>query len=632
MSLVSPPPAVPSPLPTTLIELSAQLGRLAASALRERFPDAAVIQQELPLLPAARPEFGDLQITACLQLAKPLGQKPRDLAALVLAQVTTHPAVAKAEIAGPGYVNLTLTAAFIEGCLVALPADPHHGIRQSVDGKPRSEQRVIIDFSSPNVAKPMHIAHIRSTIIGDAVQRVLRAVGFSVTADNHLGDWGTQFGKLIVAYRSWLDRSAYERDPIGELVRLYQHFGKEEKQQAAALNLTKPARAPEPAVSDAGDALPDEQEDAEADATPLLKAARAELAKLQQGDPENLALWREFIAMSLAVFEKTYARLGVRFDTVHGESFYHPRLASLVEELLQKGIAEPSRGAVVCQIEGAPAPLLIRKADGSFLYGTSDIATIEHRVKTYAPVRILYVVGAPQQLHFQQLFAVARKLGVVCELEHVMFGSMRFRDAEGNWSTGSTRKGNVPLLDEFIDEAIRRARTVAASKNPELTEDELDEVARVVGIGAIKYNDLSRDRVSDIQFDLDKALALEGNTAPYMQYAYARLRSIARRAAADAGTTPVVPLTVREPAERALGRKLLDYPGVVEAVAKTARPHQLCEYLFELAGAVSVFYNEVPVLKAEPAERASRLQLLDRVAATLKHGLGLLGIEVPERM
>lgn len=634
MSLVSPPPAVPSPLPTTLIELSAQLGRLAASALRERFPEAAAIPQELPLSPAARPEFGDLQITACLQLAKPLSQKPRDLAALVLAKLTGHPAVAKAEIAGPGYVNVTLTAAFIEGCLVALPADPHHGIRQSVDGKPRSEQRVVIDFSSPNVAKPMHIAHIRSTIIGDAVQRVLRAVGFSVIADNHLGDWGTQFGKLIVAYRSWLDRAAYERDPIGELVRLYQRFGTEEKQQAAALNLTKPARGPEAPAPDAADGGPDEQEDADAAATPLLKAARAELAKLQQGDAENLALWREFIAMSLRVFEKTYGRLGVRFDTVHGESFYHDRLASLVEELLQKGIAEPSRGAVVCQIEGAPAPLLIRKADGSFLYGTSDIATIEYRVKTYDPVRILYVVGAPQQLHFQQLFAVARKLGFTCELEHVMFGSMRFRDAEGNWSTGSTRKGNVPLLDEFIDEAIRRARTVAASKNPELTQDELDEVARVVGIGAIKYNDLSRDRVSDIQFDLDKALALEGNTAPYMQYAYARLRSIARRAAAEtpAGAAPPVPLTVREPAERALGRKLLDYPGVVELVAKTARPHQLCEYLFELAGAVSVFYNEVPVLKAEPAERASRLQLLDRVAATLKHGLDLLGIEVPERM
>jgi arginyl-tRNA synthetase len=611
----------------SLLDLSGQLGRLAAEALRERFPDSAAVPAELALSPAARPEFGDLQITGCLQLAKPLGQKPRDLAALVHARLAGHPAVAKAEIAGPGYVNLTLSTAFIEGCLASLPSDPHHGIRQSHAG-----QRLVIDFSSPNIAKPMHIGHIRSTIIGDALQRVLRAVGYSVTADNHLGDWGTQFGKLIVAYRSWLDRAAYERDPIGELVRLYQRFVTEEKAQAEALGGGQKAAAPRPAAEEGAES--DEEEDS-AEVTPLLKAARAELAKLQQGDPQNLLLWREFVAVSLREFDKTYARLGVRFDTVHGESHYHDRLSSLVEELIAKGVAEPSRGAVVCPVDGAPAPLLIRKADGSFLYGTTDIATIEYRVKTYDPARILYVVGVPQQLHFQQLFAVARKLGVRCELEHIMFGSMRFRGSDGSFTTGSTRKGNVPLLDEFIDEAVRRARSVAAEKNPELSAADLDEVARIVGVGAIKYNDLSRDRMADIHFDLDKALSLEGNTAPYMQYAYARLRSIARKAAQEGGgegTGVTAALSLREPAERALGRKLLDYPGVVEQVARTTRPHQLCEYLFELAGAVSVFYNEVPVLKAPPAERAARLLLLDRVAQTLKHGLGLLGIEVPERM
>ncbi|MFO0574554.1 MAG: arginine--tRNA ligase [Polyangia bacterium] len=628
---MSHPGPAPSSLPVSLLDLSGQLGRLAAAALRERFPDAVAVPAELALSPAARPEFGDLQITGCLQLAKPLGQKPRDLATLVHARLAGHPAVVKAEIAGPGYVNLTLSTAFIEGCLASLPSDPHHGIRQAHAG-----QRLVIDFSSPNIAKPMHIGHIRSTIIGDALQRVLRAVGYAVTADNHLGDWGTQFGKLIVAYRSWLDRGAYERDPIGELVRLYQRFVNEEKAQAEALGAAKAPPPPPTADDAAAEATTDDSDDEDSTAvTPLLKAARAELAKLQQGDAENLALWREFVTVSLREFDKTYARLGVRFDTVHGESYYHDRLAALVEELLEKGVAEPSRGAVVCPVEGAPAPLLIRKADGSFLYGTTDIATIEYRVKTYDPSRILYVVGVPQQLHFQQLFAVARKLGVRCELEHIMFGSMRFRGSDGNWTTGSTRKGNVPLLDEFIDEAVRRARSVAAEKNPELSAADLDEVARIVGVGAIKYNDLSRDRLADMNFDLDKALSLEGNTAPYMQYAYARLRSIARKAAAPGegeGSFAAAALSLREPAERALGRKLLDYPGVVEQVARTTRPHQLCEYLYELAGAVSVFYNEVPVLKAPPAERGARLLLLDRVAQTLKHGLGLLGIEVPERM
>ena len=615
--------AAPAGLP--LLDLIAELGQLAAQALREQHPDATAIPDRLALQPAAKPEFGDLQLAACLQLAKPLGKKPRDLATLVQQRLGAHPAIAKAEIAGPGYVNLHLSDSFIERSLSGLGADPHCGVRQQPGG-----QTVVVDYSSPNIAKPMHIAHIRSTIIGDALARILRAAGLVVVADNHLGDWGTQFGKLIVAYRSWLDRDAYGRDPISELVRLYQKFVTEEKLQADALTLAK--EAPRPPASDAAaDAEPEEADDDAAAVTPLLVHARAELAKLQKGDAANLALWREFITVSLAVFDKTYQRLGVRFDCILGESHYHPRLASLVDELLARGIAEPSRGAIICNIEGEPAPLLIRKADGSYLYGTTDIATVEHRVKTWNPSRILYVVGAPQQMHFRQIFAIARKLGITCELEHITFGTMRFRDETGKWSTGSTRKGNVPLLDEFIDESIRRARIVAQSKNPELAEADLDEVARVVGIGAIKYNDLSRDRQSDVHFDLDQALALDGNTAPYMQYAYARLRSIARRAAAE-GASPAPTLTLREPAERALARRLLDYSEAVETVVRTARPHHLCQYLYDLAGQVSTFYSEVQVLKAEPAARASRLLLLELVARTLRHGLATLGIEVPERM
>ncbi len=614
-----------APAGTSLLDLIAELGQLAAQALRELHPDAAAIPERLALQPAAKPEFGDLQLAACLQLAKPLGSKPRELAARVQQRLAAHPAVAKAEIAGPGYVNLHLAESFIEASLSRLRQDPRCGVRQQPGG-----QTVVVDYSSPNIAKPMHIAHIRSTIIGDALARILRAAGFVVIADNHLGDWGTQFGKLIVAYRSWLDRDAYARDPISELVRLYQKFVTEEKRQADALTAAKEAPRP-PAVDAAADAEPEEADDDSAAATPLLLAARAELAKLQKGDPENLALWREFIAVSLAVFDKTYKRLDVHFDCILGESHYHPRLASLVDELLACGIAEPSRGAIICNIEGEPAPLLIRKADGSYLYGTTDIATVEHRVKTWNPSRILYVVGAPQQMHFRQIFAIARKLGITCELEHITFGTMRFRDETGKWTTGSTRKGNVPLLDEFIDESIRRARVVAQSKNPELAEADLDEVARVVGIGAIKYNDLSRDRQSDVHFDLDQALALDGNTAPYMQYAYARLRSIARRAEAE-GASPAPTLTLSVPAERALARRLLDYSEAVETVVRTARPHHLCQYLYDLAGQVSTFYSEVQVLKAEPAARASRLLLLELVARTLRHGLAALGIEVPERM
>jgi arginyl-tRNA synthetase len=612
-----------------MLDLALELGQAAAAALRQAFPDSTAIPTELNVQTASRPEFGDLQIAACLQLGKPLGKKPRELAQLVADRLGGHPALQKVEVAGAGYVNLYLGSAYIEQRLAAVASDPHHGLRQRFSG-----QRVIVDYSSPNIAKPMHIGHIRSTIIGDALARVMRAVGYSVVADNHLGDWGTQFGKLIVAYRRWLDPVAYAATPIAELVRLYQKFVTEEKQEAQALGLKKPDRKVEAAeAAEAGPGEPGD-EDAEAgevDATPLLKEARAELAKLQGGDPENLRLWREFVSVSMREFERTYARLGVKFDVQLGESFYHPRLGALVEELLARGIAEHSRGAVICPIEGEPAPLLVRKADGSFLYGTSDIATIEHRIKEWNPSRILYVVGAPQMLHFRQVFAVARKLGAGCSLEHIVFGSMRFRDQSGNFVTGSTRLGNVPLLDEFIDAAIERARAVAKGKNAELEAEDLEEVARVVGIGAIKYNDLCRDRQSDINFDLDKALALEGNTAPYIQYAYARLRSIARRAEAEGATMATSP-RIAMPAERELARRLLDYDVAVERVAETARPHSLCEYLYELAGAVSTFYNEVPVLKATPEERAARLWLLDLTARTLRHGLLLLGIEVPERM
>ncbi|HEY3358363.1 MAG TPA: arginine--tRNA ligase [Polyangia bacterium] len=608
-----------------MLDLLADLGRSAAAALTTDTPDASV-PAELPVLPASRPEFGDLQIAACLQLAKPLGRKPRDLALLVRAALAAHPAIAQAEIAGPGYVNLTLRTAWLEQRVAAVGEDPHLGLARRPPG-----ERVVIDFSSPNIAKPMLVHHLRSTIIGDALQRILRAVGYEVIADNHLGDWGTQFGKLIVAYHKWLDPEAYARDPIGELVRIYIRFATEEKEQARALGLGREPLAPS---AEPGDDAEGGEAEPTADVTPLLAEARAELAQLHRGDPQNLALWREFVDVSLQVFARTYSRLGVTFDVQLGESFYNGRLAALVEGLLLDGIAEVSQGAAVCPVAGESVPLLIRKGDGSFLYGTTDLATLEYRIKTWGPARILYVVGAPQQLHFRLLFAVARKMGVTCGLEHIPFGSILFPGTQpGTWVMGSTRGGTTARLDDLLDEAISKAERVTREHHPELPDAQVKEVARVVGIGAVKYNDLCHDRGGDIRFDIEKAVSFDGNTAPYLQYAYARLRSIGRRGASEGRAAMIAPITLAEPAERTLARRLLDYPGVIEHVVRTARPHVLAEYLYELAVAVNKFYSEVPVLKAATAaQRDSRLRLLEVVAKTLRHGLGLLGIEVVEEM
>ena len=414
------------------------------------------------------------------------------------------------------------------------------------------------------------------------------------------------------------------------------------KDKEMSVDLTRPNMSPLPGLAEALAGIPLAARDHELKLTMPTEGLPPELAgktgtfkiTVQSAHQKHLPELDDDFAKdtgeadSLAELKEKLRKNLVEEDA---EEAKHEMRLSLVEELLQKGIAEQSRGAVVCNVDGAPAPLLIRKADGSFLYGTTDLATIEQRMRDYQPERVLYVVGIPQQLHFQQVFFVARKMGFDSSLEHISFGSMRFKDQDGNYATGSTRKGNVPLLDEFLDMATEHAAAAAKQKNADLSDEEVAEVARVVGIGAIKYNDLSRDRSQDINFDIEKALSLEGNTAPYMQYAYARLRSIARRAATE-GMATADAVTITEPAERRLVRRLLDFSSAVETVARTARPHHLCEYLFDLAGVVSNFYNEVPVLKAEPTARASRLWLLDQVAQTLRHGLSLLGISVPERM
>lgn len=586
-----------------MFDLLQQLGSVASAGLRAAFPEA-----NLPdAVPVDRSDRADLQVTAAMQLARALRKNPREIATVISTALSAHPAVEKVEVAGAGFVNVTLKTEWLGAHARDALALPDVGAGRTV----------VVDYSSPNVAKPMHIGHIRSTILGESIKRVLRAVGYSVIADNHLGDWGTQFGKLIVAWNRWVDMAAFEREPVNELLRIYVRYAEEEKAQRKALGQKAIEEGEEGEA--AGEAVPE-----------LLAAARAELVKLQQGDPENLALWRRFVDVSMKEFDRVYKRLDVSFDVTLGESFYNPVLAQTVASLMEKGVAEESEGAIVVTFtkerdgEAMP-PLLVRKRDGGYLYGTTDLATIDHRVKTWDPARILYVTDERQQLHFRQFFAAARRMGATVSLEHVWFGLMRLPEG-----TFSTRDGNVIGLEALLDESERRAREVAKASNAELTEAELDEVARVVGLGAVKYNDLSKDRQTLVTFTWDKALALNGNTAPYLQYAYARMRSILRKAE-GMGAAPGE-ISLGEPTERALVLALQGYPLAVAEVARSARPHVLCDHLYQVAQAFSSFYNECPVVQSEPAVRASRLALVSLTADVLRAGLALLGIETLERM
>jgi arginyl-tRNA synthetase len=542
---------------------------------------------------AKKAEFGDIQINAAMQLAKAEKKPPREIAQRIVDAVKDHDAIAKAEIAGPGFVNLFVRDAW----LTAHAAGALHARAVGAG------QRVVIDYGSPNLAKPMHIGHLRSTIIGDAIKRALKAVGYDVVADNHVGDWGTPFGKLIVAYRKWVDEKAFAEDPVAELLRLYIKFQEESKAK---------------------------DDDELEGAAPLLQEARAEVVKLQQGDPENRALWKKFVDVSMAENDRVYRRLGVSHDVTLGESFYDDRLAATVQMLVDKRIAEESQGALVvffrkpdCTDEMPPA--IVRKSDGGFNYATTDVAGTLYRVERWNPARIIILTDERQQLYFRQFFAIARRLGVECSLEHVWFGLMRLPEG-----TISTREGKLIHLEALLDEAETRAYAVAKEHSEGLSESELREVARVVGIGAVKYNDLSRDRQTLVTFTWDKALSLSGNSGPYLQYAYARIQSILRKARAEGAEPGTIGALL--PSERTLLTKLYDFGGAVEAVAAQTRPHLLCDYLYDLAGAFSTFYSEHQVLKAEPEVRASRLALCELTARALRQGLEVLGIEVLDRM
>jgi len=530
-----------------------------------------------------------------MALAKERKMNPRQLATDVLAKLDVSEWCEKVEIAGAGFLNFRVKTP-------AVASELETAIRSGqLFFKPSASPRsVVVDFSSPNVAKPMHVGHIRSTILGDSLARVLRLLGHRVVTDNHIGDWGTQFGKLIVGWKRELDRAALENDPIGEMERLYKKINSESENNPATL-----------------------------------EEARQELVKLQRGDETNLAIWREMIALSQVQFDTIYRRVGVRFDHTLGESFYNPHLQRVVDELCGKGIARESEGALAVFFEDVPAlkeqPALIRKSDGGFNYTTTDLATLEYRLNTWKPDEIVYVTDGRQQLHFQQLFAAFRKwhAGMPIKLAHVWFGSILGDDGK----PFKTRAGETVKLADLLDEAEERAFGVVSEKNPELPEPQRREIARVVGIGAVKYADLLPNRQSDYVFSWDKMLALQGNTAPYLQYAYTRIRSIFRKGS-QAGTEAKAGASINlaAPHEIGLAKHLLKFGLVVEAVAEDYRPNFLCNYLYDLAGLFAGFYENCPVLKAEPAERASRLALIDLTGRVLKQGLELLGIETLEQM
>ena len=554
------------------------------------------------LRPTTDPKHGDFQINAAMALGKQLGRPPRELAAAIAEVLGSDEAVAEATVAGPGFVNLRLSDAWIGERLSEAIADR---VRDGVDGASRPEN-VVVDFSSPNIAKQMHVGHLRSTIIGDAIVRVLRFLGHRVIGDNHLGDWGTQFGLLIVGMREWGSEAALEDRPIDELERVYKLASARAKEDGA-----------------------------------MAGAARAELAKLQAGDPDNRALWQLFVSATRVTLDAIYDRLGVRFDEWLGESAYHDMLPGVAQLLIDKGIAREDAGALCIffkELEAAPdelkrqqQPFIVRKKDGAFLYSTTDIATLLHRRDVFHADRVIYVVGSPQVLHFKQLFAVAQMLGIEMRLEHVGFGAILGEDGK----VLRTRSGEAVQLAGLLDEAERRAAARIEEGRAEgrlrIADADLAEATQVIGIGAVKYADLMQNRLSDYQFDWDKMLSFKGNAGPYMQYQYARARSIFDKGGADLESFEA-PITLGSPEEAALGRILLRFADVVHKAADTCQPHLVCDHLYDLARGFSSFYTECPILAADEPLRSSRLALTALSGRHLRRGLGLLGIEVIERM
>lgn len=549
--------------------------------------------------PASDSQFGDYQADLAMGLAKRLRRRPRDLAQLIAERLGQDRLFVSVSVAGPGFINFRLSQAALSGLARERVCDERLGV---VPVHP--PRTIVVDYSSPNVAKEMHVGHLRSTVIGDALVRVLSFLGHKVIRQNHLGDWGTQFGMLI---EHMLETGATVNGQyrVDDLNALYQAAKRRFEEDAA-----------------------------------FAKSARRRVVKLQEGEAATLVLWRELVDESLRHFSEVYERLEVtlRLEDICGESAYNADLPKVVEELKRLGLAHESQGALVVypqgfkDRQGEPMAMIVRKADGGYLYATTDLAAARYRVNVLRADQIIYVTDARQKDHFAMVFAVLREAGWAPEhvmLNHVAFGSVLGKDKK----PFKTREGGTIRLVDLIDEAERRAAAIIRDKNPELAEGEGGAIARVVGIGALKYADLCNDRIKDYVFDWDRMLAMDGNTAPYLQNAYVRIRSIFRKAGIDPQAYLIEDLPIEDPETRQLLLCLLRFPRTVRLVAEHLEPHLLCNYLYELASGFHLFYEHCPVLGAgEEAIRRQRLALCQLVARTLETGLGLLGIGVVERM
>ena len=558
---------------------------------------------------ASEPKFGDYQANGVMALAKKLKTDPRKLAEEVIEDLDIGDICEPPEVAGPGFINLRLKADFIADRLLEINTDTRNrlGIDDGVE-----PETVVVDFSGPNIAKQMHVGHLRSTIIGDCICRMLEFLGHNIIRQNHIGDWGTQFGMLIAYFKlEWLDvTNDYSKVKIKNLEQFYRN-------------------AKQRFDNDTG----------------FADLARREVRRLHNQDPETMRLWKNIVDESRNHYQTIYDLLSINLNKENecGESFYKDKLKGVVEELLKRNLAKKSDGAVCVfpkgfkNKEGQPLPLIVQKSDGAFLYATTDLAALRYRVKDLKANAIIYVTDARQKLHFEMLFTTAKMAGWVNEnivLKHVMFGSILGYDG----TPLKTRFGENVELKELLDEAVERAKAIVEEKNPDLPPERKDEIAKAVGIGAVKYADFSNNRTSDYIFSFDKMLAMDGETGPYMQYAYARIKSIERKAQTrdvdiDTELANIKKLNLTEPAELDLAKYLIRYDEAIAAAAADYRPNYLTGYLYELAQRFSGFYTNCPVLDAGPDKRPTRLLLCDLTAKTIKHGLSeLLGIEVVEQM
>lgn len=578
-----------------IYQTNMKLHQLVAAEVEQAFSANGLTDQPIILQPAKNRDFGDYQINGVMGAAKKTRQNPRELAQKVANALQQNPLIATAEVAGPGFINLKLRPEKLAQYIKASLQDKHLGIARN--SKP---QTIVIDYSSPNLAKEMHVGHLRSSIIGDSLNRVLTFLGHKVIAQNHVGDWGTQFG-MLVAYLIEQQQNGRADLELADLEQFYRN---------AKVRF-------------------DEDKN-------FADTARDYVVKLQSGDTSVLALWQQFVQTSLQHAQAVYKKLGLKLLSadVTGESFYNDQLQSTVNELLAKGIAVDSDGTKVVFLDefknqdNQPAAFIIQKKDGGFLYASTDLACLRYRINTLHGNRLLYVVDARQSLHFDELFTVARKAGWLPDTvhaEHVPFGTMMGKDGK----PFKTRSGDTVKLMDLLNEAVTRASALVASKNPELSADEIAHIGEVVGIGAVKYADLSKNRTSDYIFDWDSMLSFEGNTAPYLQYAYTRVQSVFRKAGTWDNNAAI---TLNEAMEQQLAVELLKFEDVLDSVANTSYPHYLAAYLYQIATLFSRFYEACPILKADEATRNSRLQLTSLTGKTLQQGLALLGIDTLETM